>query len=97
MADSNNESNPGSEKWKIATGIGSDNSCMNAKPARELQELYALKQAINNFHRPHHTAFNFLIARKRSSDQADLPETNPSLVSMAEAGFFYDSKLITFQ
>jgi hypothetical protein len=99
MADSkNNESNPVSEDedtWKISTDIGPDN-CMNAKITRQLQELCALKHAINIFPRPHHTAFISLITRIRSFEHADWPETNPSPVSMNEAGFFYDSKLITF-
>jgi hypothetical protein len=69
---------------------------MDAKLTRQLQEHYALKQAINISSRPHHPAYNTLITRTRSYEHADWPETNPSPVSMAEAGSFYDRKLITF-
>jgi len=50
---SSNESNPMSEEtWKISsdvvsTDIGPDNSYMNAKLKRQLDEHYAAKQAIN--------------------------------------------------
>jgi hypothetical protein len=69
---------------------------MNAKLTSQLQEHYALKQAINIFPRPHHPSYNTLLTRTRSNEHADWPETNPSPVSMTEAGFFYDRKLITF-
>jgi hypothetical protein len=98
MADSN-ESNPVSEEdiWKnpVSTDIGPDN-CMNAKLTRQLQEHYALKQAINIFPRPHNPSHRSLITRTRSFEHADWTETNPSPVSLAEDGFFYDSKLVTF-
>jgi hypothetical protein len=69
---------------------------MDTKLTRQLQEHYALKQAINIFPMPHHPSYNSLIARTRSFENADWPETNPSPISLAEAGFFYDRKLITF-
>jgi hypothetical protein len=98
---SNNESNPVSDTWKISgdtgsTDIGPDNSYMNAKLSRQLQEHYALKKAINIWHGPRHPAFNSLITRVKSFEGADWPQTNPTPISLAEAGFFFDSKLTTF-
>jgi hypothetical protein len=82
MADSSSESNPLTEEedtWKIpvSTDIGPDSNCMNAKLTRQIQEHYALKQAINIFPRPHRPAYNTLITRTRSFEHADWPETNP--------------------
>jgi hypothetical protein len=84
------------DTWKIpvSTDIGPDN-CIDAKLTCQLQEHCVLKQAINIFPRPHHLSYNSLISRTRSFKHAYWPETNPSLVSLAEAGFFYDRKLIT--
>jgi hypothetical protein len=53
-------------------------------------------QAINIFLRLHYPSYNSLITRTRSFEHADWPETNPHPISLAEAGFFYDHKLITF-
>jgi hypothetical protein len=43
-----------------------------------------------------HPAFNSLIERVKFFEGADCPETNSTPISMSEAGFFYDRKLITF-
>jgi hypothetical protein len=93
MADSSSQSNHVMEveyTWTIpvSSDIGPDNNCMDSKFTRQVQEHYALKQAINIFPRPHHPAYNTLITRTRSFEHADWSETNPSRVSMAEAGFF---------
>jgi hypothetical protein len=69
---------------------------MDTKLNRQLQEHYALKQAINIFSMPRHPSYNSLIVLTRSFEYADWPEANPSPVSLAEAGFFYDRKVITF-
>jgi hypothetical protein len=60
---------------------------MNPKLSRQLQEHYARKQAINLWSGLRHPAFNSLIARAKSFEDADWPETNPIPVSMAEARF----------
>jgi len=94
---SSNELNPMSEDtWKISEDIGPDNSYMNAKLKRQLDEHYAVKQAINIWHGPQNPAFTLLIARVKSFEDADWPEIYPTPISLAEAGFFYDSKLSTF-
>jgi hypothetical protein len=69
---------------------------MDTKLTRQLQEQYALKRAINIFPMSNHPSYNSLIARTKSFEQVHWPETNPSPVSLAEAGFFLDPKLITF-
>ena len=99
---SSNESSPMSEDtWKISSGdvvsidIGPDNNYMNAKLKRQLDEHYAAKQAINIWHGPQNPAFSSLIARVKSFEDANWPETYPTPISLAEAGFFYDSKLST--
>jgi hypothetical protein len=69
---------------------------MNPKLTRQLHEHYARKQAINLCPGPQYPACNSLNARVKSFEDADWPEINPTPVSMAEAGFFYDSKLTTF-
>jgi len=69
---------------------------MNEKLKRQLDEHYALKQAINIWHGPQNPAFKSLIARAKSFEGADWPETRPTPISLAEAGFFLDSKLPTF-
>jgi hypothetical protein len=69
---------------------------LDTKLTRQLQEHHALKEATNIFLMPHHPSYNSLIARTRSFEHVDWPETNPSLVSLAEAGVLYDRKLITF-
>jgi hypothetical protein len=87
------------DTWKIpvvSNDIGPDNKWMDTKHNRQLQEHYALKQAINIFPMPHHSSYNSLIVRTRSFENANWPETNLSPMSLAEAGFFYDRKLITF-
>jgi hypothetical protein len=87
------------DTWKIpvvSCDIGPDNKWMDTKLNRQLQEHYALKQAINIFPMPRHPSYNSLILRTRSFENADWPETNPSTVLLAEAGFFYDRKLVTF-
>jgi hypothetical protein len=84
--------------WKIpvvSNDIG-PHKWMDTKLNRQLHEHYALKQAINIFPMPQHPSYNSLIVRTRFFENADWPETNPSPVSLAEAGFFYDRKLITF-
>jgi hypothetical protein len=86
------------DTWKIPVvshDIGPDNKCMDIKLTRQLQEYFTMKQAINIFPMPHHQSYNSLIARTRSFEKADWPETNPSPISLAEAGFFYNRKLIT--
>jgi hypothetical protein len=99
---SDSDSNPVSEAedaWKISieartTDIGPDS--MNPTLSRQLLEHYARKQANNFWPGPCHPAFDSLIDRVQSFEEVYWPETNPSPVSMAEAGFFYDSELITF-
>jgi hypothetical protein len=78
------------DTWKILVSrdIGPENNWMDAKLTRQLQEHYALKQAIYIFPMPHHPSYNSYIARTRSFEHADWPEPNPSPVSLAEAGFF---------
>jgi hypothetical protein len=99
---SNSESNPVSEAedaWKISIEAGSPDigpDSMNPKLTRQLLEHHARKQAINFWPGPGHPAFNSLIARVKSFEGVVWPETNPSPVSMAKAGLFYDSKLFTF-
>jgi hypothetical protein len=91
------ESNPVTEDtWKSSgsTDIGPDNFYMKVKLRRELEEHFARKQAINIWHGPRHPAFNSLIERVKSFEDVDWSETNPIPVSLAESGFFYDSKLI---
>jgi hypothetical protein len=99
---SSSESNPVSEAedtWKISIQAGSPDICpdtMNPTLSRQLLEHYARKQAINFWPGPRHPTFNSHIARVKSFEDVDWPETNPSPLSMAEAGLFYDSKLIIF-
>jgi hypothetical protein len=92
-----NESNPVSEdNWKVSgsTDIGPD-FYMNVKLKAELEVHFARKRAINIWHGPRHPAFNSLIEHVKPFEGVDWSETNPTPVSLAEAGFFYDSKLIT--
>ena len=101
MTDSSKESYPMSDTWKISgdvvsTDIGPENSYMNVKLKRQLDEHYATKQAINIWHGPQNPGFTSLIARIKSCEDADWPETYPTTISLAEAGFFYDSNLSTF-
>jgi hypothetical protein len=86
------------DTWKnrVSRDIGTDNQSMDANLTRQLQEQYALKQPINIFPMPHNPSYNSIIPRTRSFEHADWPETNPSPVSLAEAGVLYDRKLITF-
>ena len=69
---------------------------MNAKLKRQLDERYAVKQAINIWHGPQNPAFNSLIARVKSFEDADWPETYPTPISLADVGFFYDSSYLLF-
>jgi hypothetical protein len=69
MTDSrNNESNPMSDDTSKISGdvvsedIGPDNSYRNAKLKRQLDEHYAVKQAINIWHGSPNPAFTSLIA-----------------------------------
>jgi len=99
---STNESNPMSEDTreisgdKGSTNIGPDNSYMNVIHSRQLKEYYTLKQAINIWPGPRHPAFSSLITRVKSFEAVDWPKTCPTPISLAEAGFFYDSELTTF-
>jgi len=99
---STNQSKPTSEDvWKISgdevsEDNGPDNHYMNEKLKRQLDGHYALKQAMNLWHGPQNPAFNSLIAPVKSFEGADWPETYPTPISLAEAGFFCDSKLTTF-
>jgi hypothetical protein len=91
MTDSSSESSREENTWKIPAledentrkipvvshDIGPDNECMDIKLTRQLQEYYTMKQAINFFPLPHHPSYNFLIARTRSFEKADWPETHP--------------------
>jgi hypothetical protein len=102
MTDSSSESNreentlkipmlKDEDTWKIpvvSCDNCPDNKCMDIKLDRQLQEYYTMKQAINIFPMPHHLSYNSLIARTRSFEKANWPETNPSPISLAEAGFF---------
>jgi hypothetical protein len=79
------------DTWKIpivSCDIGPDNKCKDIKLDRQLQEYYTVKQAINIFPMSHHPSYNSLIARTRSFEKADWPETNPSPISLAEAWIF---------
>jgi len=101
MTDSSKESYPISDTWKFSgdvvyTDIGPDSSYMKAKLKRQLDEHYAIKQATNIWHGPQNPGFTSIIARVKSFEDADWPETYPTPISLAEAGFFYDSKLSTF-
>jgi hypothetical protein len=77
------------DTWKIpvvSCDIGPD-KWMNTKLNRQLQEHYALnKQSM--FSMPRQPSYNSLTVRTRSFENVDWPETNPSPVSLAEAGFF---------
>jgi hypothetical protein len=86
------------DTWRISrsTDIGPDNFYMNVKLKRELEEHFARKQANNIWHGPWHPAFISLIESVKSFEGVDWSETNPTPVSLAEAGFLYDSKLINF-
>ena len=63
---------------------------------RALQEHYVLRQAVNLWQGPKYTDYCSLIDRVRSFENIDWPETNPTPVSLAELGFFYDGALTTF-
>ena len=80
----------------VSDDIGPDNSYMNERLKRQLDDHYALKQEISIWHGPQNPAFNSLIPRVKSFEGADWPETYPTPISLAEAGFFYDSKVTTF-
>jgi len=54
---------------------------------RALQEPYVLKQAVILWQGPRYPAYCSLIDRVRSFDNFDWPETIPTPVSLAEAGF----------
>jgi hypothetical protein len=69
---------------------------MEVKLKRKLEEHFARKQAINIWHGPRHPAFSSLIEGAKCFEGVDWSETNPTPVSLAEAGFFYHNKLITF-
>jgi hypothetical protein len=60
---------------------------MNAKLKRQLDEHYAAKEAISIWHGPQNPAFTSLIARVKSFEDADWPETYSTPISLAEAGF----------
>ena len=53
-----------------------------------LQKHYVLKQAVNLWQGPKYPAYCSLIDRVRSFENVDWPETSPTPVSLAEAGFF---------
>jgi hypothetical protein len=59
---------------------------------RSLQEHYVLKQAVNLWHGPKYPSYCALAERIRSFENSKWPETNPSPVSLAEAGFCYDGE-----
>jgi len=83
------------DSWVCSVDLGPDrygNECLN----RTLQEHYVLKQAVNLWQGPKYPAYCSLIERVRSFDNVDWPETSPTPVSLAEAGFFYDAVLTTF-
>ena len=73
---SRNESKPTSQDvWKIFSGdvvseISPDNYYMDKKLKRQLAAHYAVKQAINLWHGPQNPAFNSLIARIKSFEDA---------------------------
>jgi len=100
---SSNESKTTSEDvWKISSGdvvsedIGPDNYYMDKKLKRQLAVHYAVKQAINLWHGPRNPAFNSLIARVKSFEGADWPETYHTPISLAEAGFFTTVSYLRF-
>jgi hypothetical protein len=68
----------------------------NAQLHRQLQEHFVTKQAINIWAGPKYPNYNTLIERVKSFENSGWPEINPSPVSLAEAGFFYDRKLTAF-
>jgi len=55
---------------------------------RALQEHFVLKQVVNIWQRPKHPEYCALIDRERSFENVVWPETSPTPVSLAEAGFF---------
>jgi len=75
--------------WKISgdvvsTDIVPDNSYMNTKLKRQLDEHYAVKQVINIWQGPQNPAFTSIIARVKPFEDADWPETYPTPISLAE-------------
>jgi hypothetical protein len=96
------DSNPLSEDiLKISgeigsTGIGPGSFYINVKLKLQIKDLYSGKQAVNFWLVPCNPTFNYLIERVKSFEGVDWPETNLTSVSLAEAGFFFDSKLIIF-
>ena len=63
---------------------------------RTLQEHFVLKQVVNIWQGPKYPTYCSLIDRVRSFENVVWPETSPTHVSLAEAGFYYDGVLTTF-
>ena len=63
---------------------------------RALQEHFVLKQVVNIWQGPKHSEYCALIDRVRSFENVVWPETSPTPVSLAEAGFFYAGELTAF-
>jgi len=81
--------------WVCSVDVGPDrhgNEYLN----RVVQDHYVLKQAVNLWQGSRNPAYCSLIDRVRTFEIIDWPETNPTPVSLAEAGFFYDGELTTF-
>jgi len=63
---------------------------------RQLQEHFVLKEVLNIWQGPKHPEYCGLIDRVHSFKHVVWPETSPTRVSLAEAGFFYEGELTTF-
>jgi len=63
---------------------------------RALQGHFVLKQVVNIWQGPKYPAYCSLINRVQSFENIVWPETSPTLVSLAEAGFFYNGELTVF-
>jgi len=63
---------------------------------RTTQEHYDLKQAVNLWQGPKYTDYCSLIDRVRSFQDSNWPDLNPTPISLAEAGFFFNGTLTTF-
>jgi hypothetical protein len=81
--------------WVCSVDVGPDRNGSKYLN-RTLQEHYFLKQAVNLRQGPRYPAYCSLIDRVRSFENIHWPETNPTPVSLAESGFFYDGELTAF-
>jgi len=79
--------------WFVDVGADNEgNEYLNSA----LQEHFVLKQVVNIRQGPKYPAYCLLIHRVRSFENIVWPETSPTAILLAEAGFFYDGELTTF-